>query len=103
MKEIISSILEAESKANELLKSAADKAKSIILEADAESEKLKNDAVLSFKAHRKDVILNAEKDAESAYGNKLAEGKLDAAKLVDSVKGGIDEISDEIVKDLIGL
>ena len=53
MNEIISSILEAEKKADEIITSAGLQAKSLVIEAEKKADRIRNDAVNDFKAFRK--------------------------------------------------
>ena len=101
MNEIISSILEAEKKADEIITSAGLQAKSLVIEAEKKADKIRNDAVNDFKAFRKESIENADKKADKVYAEEIEGGNKKAAEIGESVKGKIDSVSDDIVKKII--
>ena len=101
MEEIISSILEAEKHADEIVKSASEQSKNIIINADSSAEKIKADAIVKFKAERKAALLSAEEKAQKEYDAKIAEGEKDAALLVAATEKKIDNIAEKILKEII--
>ena len=102
MNEIIASILEAESKADDIVKLSADKAALIRRTADDEGEKIKNGAVAVFKIHKAAAIKDAENRASEVYDEITRQGKEETEKLYNSVIGDADAIAAEIVKGIIG-
>lgn len=101
MNEIISSILEAEKKADEIITSAGLQAKSLVIEAEKKADKIRNDAVSDFKIFRKESVDNADKKADKVYAEEIESGNKKAAEIGESVKGKIDAVSDEIAKKII--
>lgn len=102
MEEIITSILEAEKNADEIVKNAADSAKTILIYAENNADEIREKAVNDFKAHRKAVIAEAEKKAGEAYSLRIKQGEKDAANLIAGVKDDTLKVADEILKSIIG-
>ncbi|MBO4251397.1 MAG: hypothetical protein J5911_01910 [Clostridia bacterium] len=102
MNEVIASILDAEKKAEEIVKNAAEKAKAIRANADGDGEKIKNGAVAVFKVHRTSSLRDAEKAAEGEYLAVFNEGKTKADEIAESVSTKFDSFADEVVKGITG-
>lgn len=102
MNEIIASILDAEKKAEEIVKNSTEKAKNIKQSADEESEKIKNGAVAVFKLHRAAAIKDAEKCALNEYDAIVGDGKTSAEEIVKKTADKIDFYAEQIVKDITG-
>jgi len=101
MNEIISSILEAEKKADSLVSEAQTNAKKSVLFADADGEKIKENAIDSFKIARKEALIKAEKDGEELYNKIALSGKEQAEKITALAKGNLEKTADLIVKEII--
>ena len=101
MNEIIASILDAEKKAEEIVKNAAEKSKNIRANADIDGEKIKNGAVAVFKVHRASEIKGAERTAETEYDAVFNNGKLQAEELVKTASEKIDAFAEDVVKEII--
>ncbi len=102
MKEIISSILSAETKAEEIVKTAQDQAKQIILDANKSLDEIMETAVFDFKAHRKNEIIKAEILAGSKYNDRLSLGKKEAEKVSVEAQNKIDAVADYVVREILG-
>ena len=102
MNEVIASILDAEKKADEIVKLSAEKSKSLRQTADFDGEKIKNGAVAVFKLHRVSAIKEAETKAASEYDKILAEGKSAADKILADSADKTDYFADKIVKNITG-
>ena len=102
MEEIITSILEAERRADDIVKNATDNAKNILIYAENNADEIREKAIVDFKAHRKDVLASAEKDAEALYYKKIAEGEGAAKELILSVEGKKTAAAEKILKKIIG-
>ena len=100
MNEIISSILEAEKKAEEIVKMSAEKAKAIKQSADEEGEKIKNGAIAVFKLHRTAEIKSAEKRAASEYDAIIESGKGEIERIMKRSADKIEKFAEETVKDI---
>lgn len=102
MKEIINSILQAEEMAAQIVDDATEKAAKINAQRDADSEKAKKLASLSFSAERKKTLLQAEKKAKDLYDNQIENANKEALALKDQVAIKQDAIVDQIVNGIIG-
>ena len=102
MNEIIASILDAEKKAEEIVKNSTVKSKEIKQSADEEGEKIKNGAVAVFKLHRVSSIKDAEKRALKEYDAIVGNGKTSAEEITNSTADKIDFYAEQIVKDITG-
>ena len=102
MNEIIASILDAEKKAEEIVKNSTEKAKNIKQSADEEGEKIKNGAVAVFKLHRTSALNNAEDSASKKYDEIVADGKKVSDEIVKKAADKIDFYAEQIVKDITG-
>ncbi len=101
MNEIISSILEAEKKADSLVSEAQANAKKSVLFADAEGEKIKENAIDSFKTARKEALLKAEKDGDELYGKIASDGEKQAEEITALAKNNLEKTADLIIKEII--
>ena len=102
MNEIIASILDAEKKADEIVKGASEKSKTIRETADVSGEKIKNGAVAVFKVHRASMLKEAERAAEKEYDAVFTSGKSQAEEIVKTASAKIDAYAQDVVKEIIG-
>ena len=102
MNEVIASILDAEKKADEIVKSSVEKSKAVKQSADFDGEKIKNGTVAVFKLHRASAIKEAEKQASLEYDKILSEGKASAEKILSDSADKTDYFADKIVKNITG-
>lgn len=102
MNEVIASILDAEKKADEIVKQSVEKSKKIRQSADEEGEKIKNGAVAVFKLHRASALKNSEKQAAAEYDKIMESGKNDADKIVALSAEKVDSFAEQIVKEITG-
>ena len=102
MEEVISSILAAEAKADEIVKNAADDAKNIMIYSENTADEIREKAVVDFKEHRKAAIMDAEKQAESLYEKRIAEGEKQAKELVKSVENKKSAAAATILSKIVG-
>ena len=102
MNEIIASILDAEQKAEEIVKNSTETSKHIQQSADEKGEKIKNGAVAVFKLHRASSIKDAEKLASKEYDAIIDEGKARAEEINKAAADKIDFYAEQIVKDITG-
>lgn len=102
MNDVISSILEAEKKADENILKAQEKAKIEIKNADSESERITSVAISTFKLKRKKALKKAEEDAEKKYNDIILEGDSKTTKIVEEAKPKVGEAIDAIVKEILG-
>lgn len=102
MNEIIASILDAEKKAEEIIKNSVENAKNIKSSADEEGEKIKNGAIAVFKVHRTAALKNAEQRAAQEYDSIVESGRLTAEEIVKSSADKIEIFAEQTVKDITG-
>lgn len=102
MNEVIASILDAEKKAEEIVKNSTEKSKKIRQTADEDGEKIKNGAVAVFKLHRTSALKDAEKKASAEYDKITESGKAEADKIVGLSADKIDSLAEQVVKGIIG-
>lgn len=102
MNEVISSILEAEAKAAEIVAAGADSARACLLSGEEKAEAIREQAIVEFKAERKQKIAAAEEKAESLYDKKISEGKAAGEALKADCKGKLGAAAEKIVGRLIG-
>ncbi len=100
MNEVIASILDAEKKAEEIVKLSTEKAKTIRISAEEDGEKIKNGAVAVFKLHRAAAIKSAEKRAEEQYAAIIEEGERSAAEIAKQTAAETDYYAEQIVKGI---
>ena len=101
MKEVIDSIITAEQMAEQIILDASEKASKINAEREAQSEKTKTLASLTFSAERKKAFLDADKKAESLYAKQIEKATNEANALKESVKTKLEKLVDQIVGELI--
>lgn len=102
MVDAISSILEAEKKADQILKENNEQVKKIILDAEDVSEKIKERAIVSFKLHKKSRIKEAEKNAEEEYTKVIEEGNIKISNMIKSAEKKESSIIETIVYKVLG-
>lgn len=102
MNEIIASILDAEKKAEEIVKNSTETSKHIRQSADEEGEKIKNGAIAVFKLHRAAEIKDAEQRALKEYDAIIADGKGRAEEISKTTADKIDFYAEQIVKGITG-
>ena len=93
---VINTILEAEERAEEILRDAHARAKDIILGAEDEASALKNDAMQSMKQKLGEVNQRAEADGEKYYVKAISGERLEAEKKY----GNIDK--DKLANIVVG-
>ena len=101
MLEVISSILDAEKKADAIIKQADDKSKSLILSAESQSEGIKSNTIKKFKAERTAKITDAEVLACTEYNSIIEQGNLQANELKDGVTDKVPSVVDFVVDSII--
>ena len=101
MVEIISSILEAEKKADGIIEIASEKAKKIKAEGDAQSEKIVSASIGVFKISRSKKLREAEKRAEAEYEKVLARENERTAEFAAAAQNRIEDAVSLIVKKVM--
>lgn len=101
MTDIISSILEAEKKADEIIKSASEKSKKVRAEGDAQAEKIMNTAIYVFKVSRAKKIQDAEKDADKRYAEIINKENCKTEFFIESAEKAAEAVSENLVKKVL--
>ncbi|MBR5388331.1 MAG: hypothetical protein IK147_02540 [Clostridia bacterium] len=101
MNEVISSILQAEEKAENIVNLSAEKAKKIKLDGERAAETVRNTAVARAKVHKASEIAKAEEAADALYNAAIDKGTLDAEKTFEETKKKTDAIASEIVERIL--
>lgn len=102
MEEVITSILAAEQKADEIIKNAADDAKNILIYSENSADEIREKAVADFKVRRKAAIEKAEQNAEKQYLEKVEQGEKQAAELIRSVESKKNAAATSILSKIVG-
>ncbi|MEG1519981.1 MAG: hypothetical protein RR458_03250 [Clostridia bacterium] len=82
VKEVISSILNAETQAEEIVKTAQIDARKMIEDANETAQKIKLEANGKMKEERKLELKRAADEAETKYNADIASAKVDADNLI---------------------
>ena len=101
MNEVISSILTAEKKSEEIIKKAQADARSLKISSDRQAEEIKQKAVEDFKAYRAKELEKAEEDALSQYNKIVKAGEEKASAMIDQAKVNLVKVADKIVEGII--
>lgn len=100
--QVIGSILEAEEKADRIVKEASENAKTTMLAAEEAAERKKEETVTSFKTERKNALRLADEEAEKRYRDRLNAGGQEAESLKDAARSRVEKAADDIVGRIIG-
>ena len=101
MNEIISSILEAEKKADEMINQAQAEARALKLYSDKMAEEIKVKTVQEFKTLRVIELEKAEKTAEEKYNEIIKVGEEKANAIIIEAKDNLIKVADKIVEGII--
>lgn len=101
MKEIISSILEAEAKAEQIVNQAEVDAKALNAKANEEAQKIILGAQETFRAKRAISIKNAEKKGQEKYQAIIDQANQQKEELGEGVEGKIISVAGEILGEII--
>ncbi len=96
----INAILEAEEKANQMTSQAAEDAKAMVIDADAECEKIRNIAKEAVKEDRKKTVESATKEGDSQYEKIVLSGKrsADELKAQTDIAKAVEFIKEKVLK-----
>lgn len=89
--EVISSILEAEKKAEQIVKDSAVTSRAILEDAESQSRKIKAAANEEIKNERKDKLAKANKEAEDLYKKEIEKAKLSSSKKKEEASKNVDK------------
>ncbi|MCQ2408999.1 MAG: hypothetical protein MJ068_00485 [Clostridia bacterium] len=96
--EIISEIRAAEEKADQMQKDAYQEGKDIVLQAELEAESIKKNTVLECKEAQKAAAAAAEAKAASKRNDILKKGEQAAKQLIDDKSSAVEQQADSIVQ-----
>ncbi len=101
MNEVISSILEAEKKAEETIIKAQTEARALKISSDKSAEEIKEKAIEDFKLLRLKELEKAEDVACVEYDKIIKAGEEKANALVEEAKVNLVKVADKIVEGII--
>ena len=102
MNEVIETILEAEAKAEQILRAAEQDVRSILSQGESSAERIVVEAQARLLAEREDALARADGAAEARYDEICAEGKAQAQRLREAYDLKIQEATDKIVQKVLG-
>lgn len=102
VEEIVSNIIEAENKAEEIRLNSKKEAKAMVSEAQKNSDALREKHIKDCKAKFLDCKKNAETEADILYNNILSDGEKKAEDLINSAKDLKSKAVQTIVDEIIG-
>ncbi len=102
MNGVIETILEAEERAEQIVRAAADESKRMAAESQAEAEQIKAEAKAAFVKEREKVLAETREKAEEAYSRIVKDGRKKAQELKDSVGAKIEDSADTILRRMFG-
>ncbi len=101
IEEVLVEIRKAEEKADAMVKDANAEGKQIVLQAEADAEKQKKETVTGCKEDTRKSVQKAEKQAADKREAILKKGQEEADRLVDDKHAAIESESDKIVEMLL--
>lgn len=103
MNEVIGTILEAEARAEEIVRAAEEDAGRILAEGERRAEQADADAERALLSAREETVAAAERTAGQKYAAILAEGKRTADALRASCSGKIPAAAQSAVQKVFGV
>ena len=82
MKDLLEEIRNAEKEAEDIQAKAIEEAKQMVLNADEESRKIRNDTIKAVKYERLKVIESANKEGQAQAAKIISSGKVSSAKMI---------------------
>lgn len=101
IEEVLNDIRQAEEKADAMIKNANAEGKQIVLQAEADAEKQKKITVTECKEDQRKAIQKAEEQARVKREHILKKGQEAADNLVDDKHAEIEAQSDKIVEMIL--
>ena len=101
IEEVLNEIRQAEEKADAMIKDANAEGKQIVLQAEADAEKQKKITVSECKEDQRKAVGKAEEQARTKREQILKKGQESAERLIDDKHAEIEEQSDKIVKMIL--
>lgn len=101
MNEVISSIIDAESKADEIISLSIEKSKKIKAEGESQAENIKNSAIAHSKLHRASANKEAEERAENEYKEIISAGNEKAGQIISAARSKTESIATKVVEELL--
>lgn len=100
MNEVIGTILEAEAKADEIVREGEREARRILSEGEAAAERAVSEAETRLAAHKRERLAAADTQAEARYQAILAEGEARAQRFTnacgDSVEAWARQLAEKV-------
>ena len=101
MKDVITSIIQAEEMAKQIVDEATAKASEMAILRDEESEKIKAQAVINMGVERKSKLEKAQIKAQEKYDKEYAVSEKKAKILEESVTDKIKEVANALVSEIV--
>ena len=102
MEEILSSILDTENTADEILAEARDTASAITADAQRRVLEISSESERNLKSIRKRTLDDADKIATASYNDAIARGQEQANTILAVADTKIDSVSDIIIEEILG-
>lgn len=99
--DVLKDIREAESKADEMQQEAFDKGKQIVLQAERDAQKQKKATLSECKDDQRKALAAAESRAEDKRNEILEKGQKAAEQLIEDKNSEISEQADRLVEILL--
>ena len=99
--QVIGSILEAEARADEIVKEANFRAKADLSAADEQAENIRENAIDASKKLRKEKLKQAETAAQARYLELMKEGNAQAEAVKTAARPRIEESAENIAKKVV--
>ena len=101
IEEVLKDIRVAEEKADDMIKQANADGKQIVLQAEADAEKQKKLTVLGCKEDQRNAVQKAEGQAAEKRAAILKKGQAEAERLIDDKHAEIEAKSDALVEAIL--
>ena len=99
--QVIGSILEAEARADEIVKEANFRAKADLSAADEQAENIRENAIDASKKLRKEKLKQAETAAQARDLERMKEGNAQSEALKTAARPRIEEAAENIAKKVV--
>lgn len=99
IEETLKAVLEAEAQADEIMQKALEDAKATVAHADTEAEKIRKDIREKVKADRKNVVIQANKDADIKFDEIIKNESIKCVELKKNTQKteAVDMIKEKIL------
>ena len=99
--ELVNSILQAEAKADEILREANERAAQITASADKRDGEFRAKAEEALREESLSAVQKNENEACALYQRVIKQGEADAERIKSEAKERVDALSDEVVRCIL--